>query len=214
MDTGQTYDPLSNVSATSSAPSILSFRKSKTSLPSVTAGETPPQPSSQQSLHEAEASRPASSLRRLGASLTLKLIGLVGVFVALPVVLYGQFESADAQRRELVARGIQHRTWLIAQAISPMLDQPDGPRHSALNSELQRYNDGRTILRLMFSPRAPLRPTASTISPRRLRRHRIRSARSWSAWPNTASCSGSLRAANGRLRSICGSSSRMAARRS
>ncbi|WP_298724030.1 HAMP domain-containing sensor histidine kinase [uncultured Ferrovibrio sp.] len=90
--------------------------------------------------------------------MTLKLIGLVGVFVALPVVLYGQFESADAQRRELVARGIQHRTWLIAQAISPMLDQPDGPRHSALNSELQRYNDGRTILRLMFSPAGSTSP--------------------------------------------------------
>lgn len=119
-------------------------------MPSATAGETPQRQSSQPSQHEI--AHPLRPLRRLGASLTLKLIGLVGIFVALPVVLYGQFESADAQRRELVARGIQHRTWLIAQALTPMLDQPDGPRHVALNSELQRYNDGRTILRLMFSP--------------------------------------------------------------
>ncbi|HEX6958807.1 MAG TPA: HAMP domain-containing sensor histidine kinase [Ferrovibrio sp.] len=33
-----------------------------------------------------------------------------------------------------------------------MLDSPSGPLHSALNKELQRYNDGRTILKLMYSP--------------------------------------------------------------
>lgn len=91
-------------------------------------------------------------MRRLGASLTLKLVGLIGVFIAMPIVLYGQFESADAQRRELVARGIEHRSWLVVQALTPMLDRPEGPRHSALNAELQRYNDGRSILKLMFSP--------------------------------------------------------------
>ena len=91
-------------------------------------------------------------MRRLGASLTLKLVGLVGVFIALPVVLYGQFESADAQRRELVARGIEHRSWLVAQALTPLLDRPDSARHTDLNAELQRYNDGRSILKLMFSP--------------------------------------------------------------
>ncbi len=36
-------------------------------------------------------------LRRLAASLTLKLAALIGLFVALPIVLYGQFESADSQ---------------------------------------------------------------------------------------------------------------------
>ena len=91
-------------------------------------------------------------LRRLGASLTLKMIGLVVVFVALPVVLYGQFESADNQRRDLVIRGIQQRSWLIAQALAPLLDQPGGPPHKSLNRELQRFKDGRTLLKLMFRP--------------------------------------------------------------
>ncbi len=111
-------------------------------MPSATAGEVPP------------SSEPDTIrvMRRLGASLTLKLVALVGVFIALPIVLYGQFESADAQRRELVARGIQHRSWLIAQALTPLLDRREGPPHGALNSELQRYNDGRSILKLMFSP--------------------------------------------------------------
>jgi len=91
-------------------------------------------------------------VRRLGASLTLKLIALIAVFVALPIVLYGQFESADTQRRELVSRGIQQRSWLIAQALAPILDRPDGPPHKSLNGELQRFNDGRTLLKVMFRP--------------------------------------------------------------
>lgn len=91
-------------------------------------------------------------MRRLAASLTLKMIGLVAVFVALPVVLYGQFESADNQRRDLVIRGIQQRSWLIAQALTPVLNQPGGPPHKSLNRELQRFKDGRTLLKLMFRP--------------------------------------------------------------
>lgn len=74
------------------------------------------------------------------------------MFVALPIVLYGQFESADKQRRELVSRGIQQRAWLIAQALTPILNRPEGPPHKSLNSELQRFNDGRTLLKLMFRP--------------------------------------------------------------
>src|SRR3546814_15048607 len=95
MDIGPTYDPRSSESAISSVPSILNFHRSKTSLPSATAGAAPPS-------SEPDAIR---VMRRLGASLTLKLLALVGVFIALPIVLYGQFESAAAQRRELVARG-------------------------------------------------------------------------------------------------------------
>lgn len=91
-------------------------------------------------------------LRRLAASLTLKMIGLIVVFVALPVALYSQFESADMQRRDLVIRGIQQRSWLIAQALAPILDQPAGPPHKSLNRELQRFKDSRTLLKLMFRP--------------------------------------------------------------
>lgn len=90
--------------------------------------------------------------RRFSASLTIKLVALIAVFVALPIVLYGQFESADKQRRELVSRGIQQRSWLIAQALTPVLNRPEGPPHKSLNAELERFNDGRTLLKLMFRP--------------------------------------------------------------
>jgi len=91
-------------------------------------------------------------MRRFGASLTIKLVALIAVFVALPVVLYGQFEAADQQRRELVSRGIQQRSWLIAQALAPILNQANAPPHKSLNAELQRFYDDRTLLKLMFRP--------------------------------------------------------------
>jgi two-component system sensor histidine kinase ChvG len=80
-------------------------------------------------------------------------MALIVVFVALPIALYGQFEAADVQRRELVSRGIQQRSWLIAQALTPILNQPNTPPHKSLNAELQRFsNDDRTLLKLMFRP--------------------------------------------------------------
>lgn len=90
--------------------------------------------------------------RRLGASLTLKLVALIGIFVALPVVLYGQFESVDRQTRDLVTRGIQDRSRLIAQAITPALTQSETFSLEAVNTELQKFGADGTVLKLMLQP--------------------------------------------------------------
>ena len=89
--------------------------RSITTSPSATAGERPSAP----------AVGWRRALHRLAASLTLKLVALIGIFVALPVVLYGQFESADRQMRDLVTRAIQDRSALIADALTPMLRNID-----------------------------------------------------------------------------------------
>jgi two-component system sensor histidine kinase ChvG len=67
-------------------------------------------------------------------------------------VLYGQFESADRQMRELVTRAIQDRSKLISHALAPVLRRPDGSTGSALNEELAKYSSDGTVLRLMFQP--------------------------------------------------------------
>src|SRR3546814_355728 len=125
MGTAPMSAPRSNASATSSEPSMPGSARSRIFLPSDTAG-------ARLSTNRADTGH---VLRRLAASLTLKMIGLIVVFVALPVALYSQFESADIQRRDLVIRGIQQRSWLIAQALAPILDQPAGPPHKSLNRE-------------------------------------------------------------------------------
>ena len=77
---------------------------------------------------------------------------LVGIFVALPVVLYGQFESADRQMRDLVTRAIQDRSALIAEALAPKLTSGDKSARASLNDDLAKYSSDGTILKLMFQP--------------------------------------------------------------
>ena len=101
--------------------SIPSSPRSRTTRHSVTAGESPRTP--QRSWLE--------TARRLGASLTLKLVGLVGIFIALPIVLYSQFESADRQMRDLVTRAIQDRSKLIGHALTPVLRNAEPERQAA-----------------------------------------------------------------------------------
>jgi two-component system sensor histidine kinase ChvG len=91
-------------------------------------------------------------VRRLAASLTLKLVILVGIFVALPIILYGQFESADRQMRQLVSRAIEDRSHLIADALTPTLQDFDPTRQLGLSPDLGKYASDGTVLRLMFHP--------------------------------------------------------------
>lgn len=93
-------------------------------------------------------------LRRLADSLTLKLVALIAIFVALPIVLYGQFESADRQMRILVTRAVQDRSALIADALTPVLKSVDTSAPMELNRELARYASSGTVLKLMFQPPA------------------------------------------------------------
>ena len=90
--------------------------------------------------------------RQLGASLTVKLVGLIGIFVALPIVLYGQFEDADRQMRDLVTRAIQDRSKLISSALEPVLDKTEPSANAGLNAQLARFSSDGTVLRLMLKP--------------------------------------------------------------
>lgn len=91
-------------------------------------------------------------LRRALFSLTTKLIVLVGIFIAVPIVLYGQFRIADGQMRDLVTRSIQQRSWLVAEALRPVLDRPEGVPVGSLNATLKTFGDDGTDLQLMLQP--------------------------------------------------------------
>lgn len=89
---------------------------------------------------------------RYASSLTAKCVVLAAIFLALPFLVYHQFERADANLRSLVTRSIQHQSWLIAQALRPALDRPDRPPGSELSAALARYDGDGTRLQLMFQP--------------------------------------------------------------
>src|SRR6185295_728235 len=130
---------------TSSDSSTPSLPRSRIIPHSVTAGDDP----------RTQRRSWQSAARRLGASLTLKLMGLVGIFAALPIVLYGQFESADRQMRDLVTRAIQDRSKLIGHALAPVLRTAEPGNDAVLNTELGKFASDGTVLKLMLQPAAP-----------------------------------------------------------
>src|SRR3546814_10671467 len=99
MDTEPMSALPSSEFATSSAPLIRTSPKSKTSWPSATDGGA-----------KRTWRRRLRLVGRLAHSLTLKQVRLIGVLIALPIVLYWQFESADTHRREMSSRGIQQHS--------------------------------------------------------------------------------------------------------
>jgi two-component system sensor histidine kinase ChvG len=126
-------------------------------IPSVASGTDQPQPGLDETSVAAlplwrRLTSTTGIVRLANGSLTVKLLVLVGIFVALPIVLYGQFESADRKTRDLVTRSIQDRSSLIAQALRPMLDSIQGVPATALNAELDKYTDDGTRLELMLQP--------------------------------------------------------------
>jgi two-component system sensor histidine kinase ChvG len=85
-------------------------------------------------------------------SLKFKLLALVGIFIALPFVVYWQFEEADQKMRDLVSKGIEHQNQLIAQALAPSLKALKEIPGDSLNSLLADYATNGTLLRLFVRP--------------------------------------------------------------
>lgn len=85
-------------------------------------------------------------------SLTVKLVVIVGIFLALPILLYGQFQRADAEKQALVMKGVQEQSRLIAEALGPLLDQPDAPKLQGLEERLHTFAADGMSLKLLFRP--------------------------------------------------------------
>ncbi len=91
-------------------------------------------------------------LRRAASSLTLKFAVLIAIFVALPFLVYNQFDKADSRLRDLVTAGLRHQSWLIAQGLKPTLDRVDRLPGSELGPQLSKYDSDGTKLQLMLKP--------------------------------------------------------------
>lgn len=77
---------------------------------------------------------------------------MIGIFIALPFVLYWQFEEADHKMRDLVTHGVQQQNRLIAQALSPSLAALRSMPSASLDGLLAKYATDGTQLRLIFQP--------------------------------------------------------------
>lgn len=81
----------------------------------------------------------------------MKLVLLAAILIALPILLYLQFERADKTTRSLVRAALQRQSWLIVQGLRPLLDSPAG-LPADLNNVLVRFGGDGTDLKLMLAP--------------------------------------------------------------
>jgi two-component system sensor histidine kinase ChvG len=86
-----------------------------------------------------------------------KLVVLMIIFSAVPIILYGQFLEAYDQNQQLLMRGIQEQGRLIVRAITPLLNRSDDtgslPESDAINTLLERLAADDVIIRVLVQPR-------------------------------------------------------------
>ncbi len=97
--------------------------------------------------------RAAGRLRWLWRSLASRLVLLTVVFLAVPVLLYDQFQRADEASQQLLLHSAQRQGELIARALEPELAGVDRTALQTLNGTLSRFADERTRLKLLVRPR-------------------------------------------------------------
>lgn len=72
--------------------------------------------------------------------------------MTVPVILYVQFRSVDAEKNRLVLVNATKQGRLIAQSLLPLLENFDGKSYDALSKALARLNDGSLSAKLLYKP--------------------------------------------------------------
>jgi len=93
---------------------------------------------------------------RLVRSLFGKLVLLLIIFLAVPIVVYGQFQRADTEKNAILLQGVREQGRLAAEALRPLLEQSDpqtDPRSlPKVGQALTRLIGGQARARLLYRP--------------------------------------------------------------
>jgi two-component system sensor histidine kinase ChvG len=104
---------------------------------------------------------------RIRSSVTVKLMVVSAVFLIVPALLYGRFEQADAERKQLMVTNLQIQGRLAAQALQEKLIAA-GPRAPVEAQDLlDSVSRGELWLKLLLRP-ADDAPAITTSPARRI----------------------------------------------
>lgn len=85
-------------------------------------------------------------------SLRVQLTALVVVFLALPILLYSVFASADRDRQKLLLEAVQTSGAMVGKALAPALKDMKPGDFAKLSAELARFEAPRQNIKLLFKP--------------------------------------------------------------
>lgn len=74
------------------------------------------------------------------------------VFIAVPVVIFIQFKHADQEKNELLLRNAQEQGYLVARALTPLLEKFDGKAANEISVKVQEFSAGRSNIKLLYRP--------------------------------------------------------------
>lgn len=93
-----------------------------------------------------------SVFARYARSIGAKLLVVLVLFLVVPAMLYGRFQSADEERRSFMLESVRSHGSAIAQAMADELGRSDADVFSEVPERLQLFETRGMRLRLLFSP--------------------------------------------------------------
>ncbi|MEX2455264.1 MAG: HAMP domain-containing sensor histidine kinase [Rhodospirillaceae bacterium] len=94
------------------------------------------------------------TLGTLQRSFSVRLALLVGIFIAVPVIIYSEFRDADAEKVTLLHENTRAEGQLIATALRPFLLGFSGSAAERLAEEVHRLVSSGTVVRILLRPSA------------------------------------------------------------
>jgi two-component system sensor histidine kinase ChvG len=86
--------------------------------------------------------------------ISVKIVLVLAMFVAVPVLVYDQFRAANDETNRLLVASIEAQGKLIAEALRPGLETADGAAMTALARAVQRLGALGPEIKLLFRPEA------------------------------------------------------------
>src|SRR4051812_40235634 len=97
----------------------------------------------------------------LTRSLASRLVLVLLVFVAVPVLVYQKFSDADREKQDLLLRSAQQQGQLFARALQPTLEMADAGSLPSRGGRLAKSADGNTREKILLRPAPlPTRPSS------------------------------------------------------
>lgn len=92
-------------------------------------------------------------LRRLARSLGAKLVVLVLIFLAVPAIVFDQFQAADREKSQILLALVQDQGRIVAGSLRQRLENFDGRSNPAQLLQTFSASDLNTRVKLLFRPR-------------------------------------------------------------
>lgn len=94
--------------------------------------------------------------KRIFRSIVSKLVLLLLVFIAVPVILYSEFRQADLEKQVLLLKSVREQGRLLAENLRPILAQEDPSPLLALPKAVKRLATPTVGLKVLFRPKGEI----------------------------------------------------------